>query len=174
MSRQRTDQLDDLYRRYAKQLYYYLLKMSGQPNIAEELVQETFYRATVSLSFTEINDAKAWLFKVARHAYLDEWRKRTRWQWLPFFEEVLPKSKLLSPYGLPEEELLTKEQTTDLNELLSFLPENYRTILYLREFEQFSYKELGETLQLTESQVKVTLHRARQRFKKIAQKKWSD
>lgn len=174
MPRRRNNTLDDLYRRYAKQLYFYLLKMSGQQELAEDLVQETFYRATVTLSVKEITDARAWLFKVARHAYLDEWRKRQRWQWLPFIEEILPKNELVSPDGLPEKQLAEQETAADLETLMAFLPENYRTILYLREYEQFTYLELQETLELTDSQVKVTLHRARRRLKQLAeQKDWS-
>lgn len=175
LNRERTDTLEDIYRHYAKQLYFFLLKMSGSEQTAEDLVQETFFRATVSLSFKEIEDVRAWLFKVARHAYLDEWRKRKRWQWIPFMEEIMPKNELLSPYGLPEETILSEEVAEDLLTLMTFLPENYRTILYLREYEQFTYAELAETLEMTEAQVKVTLHRARKRLKQLAEKHgWRD
>ncbi|MGE7115155.1 RNA polymerase sigma factor [Lysinibacillus sp. NPDC047702] len=49
MDRQRMNELELLYKEYAKSLYYFLLKMSGSVHIAEDLVQETFVRATVSL-----------------------------------------------------------------------------------------------------------------------------
>lgn len=174
MSEQRQQSLEDVYRHYAKPLYFYLLKMSGSEITAEDLVQETFCRATVSLSSKKVEDVRAWLFKVARNAYLDEWRRRNRWKWLPFIEEALPKA-YISPYGLPEEALLTLEVKQELADLMAFLPENYRTILYLREFEQFSYQELCESLSLTESQVKVTLHRARKRLQQLGEKQgWRD
>lgn len=53
--------------------------------------------------------------------------------------------------------------------MLKFLPEQYRSILYLREVEQFSYKEIMEALQMSEEQVKVTLHRTRKRLAALAQ-----
>ena len=78
---------------------------------------------------------------------------------------------MVSPYVLPEEELMQQEQTEELDDLLRFLPEQYRSILYLREYQSFSYQEIMETLQLSEEQVKVTLYRARKRLAQLAQKK---
>lgn len=170
MSKERNEKLDDLYRRYAKALYYFLLKLSGSPTLAEELVQETFFRATVSLSFYKYEDVKPWLFKVARNTYLDEWRKRQRWKWVPFYD----KGDIKSPYGIPEDEMVNKENSEELGDLLDLLPENYQTIIYLREIAEFSYEDIEEAMELTESQVKVTLHRARKRLKTLAGKEWSE
>uniref|UniRef100_UPI00406C9182 sigma factor n=1 Tax=Heyndrickxia sp. FSL K6-6286 TaxID=2921510 RepID=UPI00406C9182 len=54
MDRQSYNELDQIYRRYAEGLYYYLLHLSGSPSLSEELVQETFYRATISLGVLNI------------------------------------------------------------------------------------------------------------------------
>ena len=166
----RRDDLDSLYRKYAKPLYYFLLKLSGSPQLAEDLVQETFVRATVSLSFYEQEDVKSWLFKVARNAYLDEWRRRQRRKWVPFGDYLFSNQEMTSPYGLPEGEAIQAETAEDLQQLLTYLPEQYRTILYLREVEMFSYQEIEEALDLTDNQVKVTLHRARKRLAQMAEK----
>jgi RNA polymerase sigma factor (SigM family) len=166
----RSDELDNLYRQYAKPLYYFLLKMSGSPPLAEDLTQETFVRATVSLSLYKQEDVKAWLFKVARNAYLDEWRKQKRRKMIPFADYFLKNTEMISPDGLPEEEVLQAELSEDLQQLLSYLPEKYRMILYLREYERFSYSELEEALDLTESGVKVTLYRARKKLSQLAEK----
>ncbi|MFS0862986.1 sigma-70 family RNA polymerase sigma factor [Fredinandcohnia sp. 179-A 10B2 NHS] len=163
MSKERNEKLDDIYRRYAESLYYYLLRMSGSPNLAEELVQETFYRATVSLAFYKYEDVKPWLFRVARNTYLDEWRKRQRWKWVPFYE----KGEMVSPYGVPEDVMVEKETSTELADILDLLPENYRTILYLREMAEFTYEEIEQAMELTDSQVKVTLHRARKKLQAL-------
>jgi len=169
MDRQRKNELEQLYEKYAKSLYYFLLKMSGSVHIAEDLVQETFVRATISLSFYKEEDVRAWLFKVARNTYLDEWRKQKRRRTIPF-AHLFWKDEMLSPYGLPEEDFLTQEVAKDVQALLKFLPENYRTILYLREYEQFTYLELQEALELSEGQVKILLHRARKRLEEIVKK----
>lgn len=167
--------LENLYKQYARPLYFYLLKLSGSEQLAEDLTQETFVRATIALHTYEGEEARAWLFKVARNAFFDEWRKRQRRKTVPLLSFLGGSStEMLSPYGLPENELLEKEAAEEIADLLAFLPENYRSVLYLREYEGFSYREIMDTLQLTESQVKVTLHRARQRLRQLAEKKGWD
>ncbi|WHY85021.1 sigma-70 family RNA polymerase sigma factor [Neobacillus novalis] len=165
LDEKRNIKLEDIYRKYAEGLYYYLLRLSGSPTVAEELVQETFYRATISLSSIKHQEVKPWLFKIARNIYIDEWRKRQRWKWVPFFE----KEEMISPYGIPEAEAVKKENKKELKDLLALLPENYRTILYFREYEDFTYQEIQEAMELSESQVKVTLFRARKRLKELAE-----
>ncbi|WP_066305769.1 sigma-70 family RNA polymerase sigma factor [Bacillus sp. FJAT-29814] len=164
-------QLENLYKQYARPLYFYLIKLCGSTQLAEDLTQETFVRATVSLHTYEGEEARAWLFKVARNAYLDEWRKQHRWQTIPLLSIFLSKKEMISPYGIPEESLLTEERNQQIEELLKYLPEQYRSIIYLREYEQFSYKEIMDALQLTEDQVKITLYRARKRLASLAEKK---
>lgn len=160
--------MEKVYLTFAKPLYYYLLQLSGSHGTAEELVQETFYRATLSLDLYENQQVKSWLFKVARNTYMDEWRKRQRWKWVPFYETFSHMSNLQSPYGLPDDELLEKEQAKGVNHVMNLLPENYRSILHLREYEQFTYEEISKTLDLSMDQVKVNLYRARQRFKQLS------
>ena len=165
--------LEDLYRRYVKPLYFYLYKLCGSESLAEDLTQETFVRATIHIHTYRDEEARAWLFKVARNVYLDEWRKQRRFTKIPILSSFIKRENSISPYGLPEESLLEKELTEQLEDLLQYLPENYRSIIYLREYEQFSYAEIMDALQLTEDQVKVTLHRARKRLAQLAvQKGW--
>ncbi len=168
-------QLEQLYKHYSKPLYYFLWKLSGSAHAAEDLTQETFVRATISLYTYEGEEARAWLFKVARNLYIDEWRKRKRRQAIPLLNLLRTDEDFVSPYGLPEETVLAEEQLSDIKELLGFLPEHYRTILYLREAENFSYAEIETTMELSADQVKVTLHRARKKLAAIAKKKgWQD
>lgn len=170
MKKNKFDDLETIYLTFADPLYFYLLKLSGSAIVAEELVQETFYRATLSLDLYDDGQVKSWLFKVARNAYMDEWRKRKRWKWVPFYDYLTNTRDFESPYGVPEKDLTEQELTDDVTNVMILLPESYRSILYLREYEQFSYEELGETLDLSLNQVKVNLYRARQRFKKISER----
>ena len=162
--------LDDIYRKYSKQLYYFLLQLSGSPYTAEDLVQETFLKATISLQFYKEEQVKAWLFKVARHAYLDLWRKNKRWDWIPFSDRIIQKKEMYSPYGLPEDEAITQELQKDMQKAFAYLPENYRTIIYMREVEGLTYEELAEVMDLNINQVKIILFRARQRLKDLIKK----
>ncbi|WP_280770396.1 sigma-70 family RNA polymerase sigma factor [Salipaludibacillus daqingensis] len=163
------EKLEDIYLTHAKSLYYYLLQLSGSPEVAEDLLQDTFLKATISLNFYKNDEVKSWLFKVARHAYFDYWRKRKRWEWVPFVEKIHNKDQVFHPYETPESFVIEKESSENIKTVYGFMPENYRTILFLREDEKFSYEQLAETLEISENQVKVTLHRARKRFEELVQ-----
>lgn len=174
MKKSRQDELEAVYLAFAKPLYFYLLKLTGSDMTAEELMQETFYRATLSLDLYEDGQVKSWLFKVARNTYMDEWRKRKRWNWIPFYNHFSNSTDFVSPYGIPEDDLSMKEIADEVQDVMVLLSENYRTILYLREYEQFTYEELAKTLGISLNQVKVNLHRARQRFKQLAERLGKD
>lgn len=77
---------------------------------------------------------------------------------------------MLSPYEQPEDSVTSKESESDMSKLLKQLNESYRTILYLRENEGLSYQEIAAVLDMNENQVKVTLHRARNRLHDLAKK----
>lgn len=171
----KNQQLEQLFKLYSKSLYYFLWKLSGSSHLAEDLTQETFVRATISLHTYQGEQARAWLFKVARNIYIDEWRKRKRRESIPLVNRFKPAEEMISPYGLPEDTALAQEQRDDLNMLFDYLPEHYRTILYLREVAEFSYAEIATAMDLTVDQVKVMLHRSRKKLETIAQQKgWHD
>lgn len=171
----KNQQLEQLFKLYSKPLYYFLWKLSGSSHLAEDLTQETFVRATISLHTYQGEQARAWLFKVARNIYIDEWRKRKRRESIPLMNRFKPAEEMISPYGLPEDTALAQEQRNDLNMLFNYLPEHYRTILYLREVAEFSYSEIAIAMELSVDQVKVMLHRSRKKLETIAQQKgWHD
>lgn len=171
----KNQQLEQLFKLYSKPLYYFLWKLSGSSHLAEDLTQETFVRATISLHTYQGEQARAWLFKVARNIYIDEWRKRKRRESIPLMNRFKPAEEMISPYGLPEDTALAQEQRNDLNMLFNYLPEHYRTILYLREVAEFSYSEIAIAMGLSVDQVKVMLHRSRKKLETIAQQKgWHD
>ncbi|MFS0752087.1 sigma-70 family RNA polymerase sigma factor [Oceanobacillus sp. 1P07AA] len=164
------NQLEEIFIKHAPSVFQYAYQLSKSRQTAEDLTQETFLQATIHLHTFKDESVRSWLFRVTRNTYIDEWRKKVRRQQI-WFHKLLPQKEMLSPYGLPEEDLERKETYENIAQLLQFLPENYRTIIYLREFEDFSYQEIMQTTELTEEQVKVTLHRARKRLQQLAKKK---
>lgn len=153
----------ELFADYQYPLYRYLFRMCGSREVAEELLQETFYRAMLSLSIQDARQVRAWLYKVARNLYVDWLRRQTSEQ------KMLENIKRLIPAAShtyePEVALRQKEDKEKVEWVMQQLPERMRTILYLREIEDFSYQELGATLDLSLDQVKVTLYRAREKFR---------
>ncbi|BAC13254.1 sigma-70 family RNA polymerase sigma factor [Oceanobacillus iheyensis] len=164
------NQLEEIYIKFAPSVFQYAYQLSKSKQVAEDLTQETFLQATIHLHTFKDESVRSWLFRVTRNAYIDEWRKKVKRQHI-WFHKLLPQKEILSPYGLPEQELLGKEISQNITQLLQFLPENYRTVIYLREFEEFSYHEIMQTTELSENQVKVTLFRARKRLQQLVIKK---
>lgn len=158
----RSDLYTELFKQYQSSLYLYLYRMCGSPETAEELVQETFYRAMVSMKAEHAKYARAWLYKVARHLFIDWYRK---YRGEKQMNQELEKQGLENTYRTPEEVLTAREHTIRIQQVMKKVPEQYRTILLLREMNELSYKELCEILDMNMNQVKITLFRARERFK---------
>jgi RNA polymerase sigma-70 factor (ECF subfamily) len=113
--------LDELYMRYMKDVHRYLLFLCRDPHAAEDIVQETFYRAYLYLDSCRGEMVKPWLFKVAHHALIDYKRKERRSRPVDsgFFE-------VRSHGETPEEMLLFKEQLSELDQAIAQLPEKHR------------------------------------------------
>ncbi|MFD2761211.1 RNA polymerase sigma factor [Lentibacillus juripiscarius] len=153
----------ELFEQFQLPLYRYLLKMTRDKQVAEELLQETFYRAMISLKVKNMTQAKAWLFKVARNLYIDRTRKRKSEQQM--VERMKAEQIHTSGLGNPDQHLETLTKQEHIEAVFNRLPERMRTILYLREIQEFTYKEVAAAMNLTENQVKTTLHRARKKFR---------
>jgi RNA polymerase sigma factor (SigM family) len=159
----KADKWGTMFAEYQYPLYRYLYRMCGSRETAEELLQETFYRAMLSLSIREAQQVRAWLYKVARNLYIDWVRKQSS------EKKMLDHLRTLSPEPSaryePEILFRQKEEKEKVAWIMQQLPERMRTILYLREMEEFSYQELAATLEISVAQVQVNLHRARQKFR---------
>ena len=154
-------ELEKLYNEQAKRIYNYILSLSGNPHIAEEVLQDTFYRATKHVLISNKILQPAWFFKVARNIYIDFQRGKSRSENLADFEMEIGNDDSL------ETILEVKELQLTVQEVLMKLPENYRTILILREFQELTYQDISEIMGISMDNVKVGLFRARQKFKHL-------
>ncbi len=154
--------LHELFRRYQNPIYRHARHMLGDDALAQDIVQESFCRAIASLERTQPNlNFKAWIFRIATNLCLRELNKRSRC--FPS-HEVNDGSLAADHDSHLEGDFLSGEIRTIVKHALGELSEKYRQILLLRELEELSYCELAEVLELSENNVKVTLHRARERF----------
>ncbi|MFD0714858.1 RNA polymerase sigma factor [Paenibacillus sp. GCM10027626] len=156
----------ELFKTFQSPIYRYLYRTSGSKEAAEELLQETFYRAMLSLRIEDTKHIRAWLFKVARNLLIDRSRRKEREA--EMLRQMEIRSTGISSYKEPEEALELTEERSLIAAIMQRMPEHYRTILYLREIEGFSYQELVELLGVSMSQVKVGLHRSKLKFKQLA------
>ncbi|WP_242830478.1 RNA polymerase sigma factor [Desulfitobacterium hafniense] len=157
--------LTEMYMELSAPIFSYLLRLSGDYDLAEELTQETFLGALQALpKFREEASVKTWLYAIARNTYLSKINKShpKGIVFTSFDEEFLDGGERSAD---PAEQLLQKEQSLIMQRAIYCLPETYRTVIILREFEELSYGEIAKILGKTENWVRVTFFRAKQKLK---------
>ncbi len=135
---------------YSDYVYRFILSSIRDEDRANDIVQDTYeklWRNVLEVSYPVV---KSWLFTTAYHAMIDMIRKESRMS--PIEEN--------NSYDLVEE-----SQYSDLNEILHLalerLPEIQKSLILLRDYEGYSYREIGEITGLTEAQVKINIYRGR-------------
>ncbi len=140
---------------YADGVYRFILKNIKNEENARDIVQDSFERLWSHSKEVSAEKAKSYLFRSAYNRMIDLIRKGKK-------ESQLKELHL--------EELITGEQYSDVGEVLNraveCLPADQRSVLMLRDYEGYSYKEIAEITKLTEAQVKVYIYRARVFLKK--------
>jgi RNA polymerase sigma-70 factor (ECF subfamily) len=155
--------LKELYELYSGSVFNYLISISGNRELAEDLTGETFYRAMLAIDgFRGESSVKTWLIRIARNLYLRFMEREKRKVSLENLHRQ--KRMLISDHSDPESQFLKQERARIISMALLSLSERDRTLLHLSIREEMSCKEIGEVLGFTVSTVKVRLYRARRRF----------
>jgi RNA polymerase sigma-70 factor (ECF subfamily) len=140
--------------RHADGLYRFMLKQIREPEKARDLVQEAFAKLWVKVEEVDPAKAKSYLFSTAYHTMVDQLRRERK---QGHMDEAPPAA------------LAHSKQYSDLNELLhqalETLPPIQKTVVLLRDYEGYTYDEIGEICHLSEAQVKVYIFRARKALK---------
>ncbi|MEK4006184.1 RNA polymerase sigma factor [Paenibacillus sp. FSL H3-0333] len=140
----------------------YLIRLGAGASDAEDIVQDTVYKALLYLEAIDERKFSAWLYKVAINRYFDLCRRKMKFQ---YSEEV--EVHPAPEHELPEAVLLRRERKEKIEEVLAgMIPANRQLILLKYEME-LSYKEISAMLGITEGTVKATLYRARQQFQQL-------
>ena len=154
------EDMEQVYQRHAQTVYKFLLAKTGDPHLAEELTQETFYQAVKSVDrFDGTCKVSVWLCQIAKHLWFQHLRKQKREAPVP--PEDLPEA----PGPSAEEGLLEREGRMDLLKLVHNLPEPQREVVYLRAFGGLSFREIGDVCGRTETWARVTFYRSKEKLK---------
>lgn len=151
--------VDNIYKEYAKLVYKYLFSLSLNADTAEELTQETFYRAI--LSKDKYNGAckiSTWLCQIAKHLWYQELDKKRRRKTEPLDEKLADDSQSV------ESVVLDQQGKMSLYRKLHNLPEPTREIMYLRLSGELSFREIGEIFKQSETWARVTFYRGKKRL----------
>jgi len=136
-------------------IYRFLLKNTRDADLANDLVQDSFMKLWIKHKEVDFKKSKSYLFSTAYHTLIDYIRKNER-------ITSIEGNVRLEPSG--------NDGYSDLKEVLDEavkkLPDIQRSVVLLRDYEGYSYKEIGEITELTEAQVKVYIYRARLFLKK--------
>ena len=156
----------ELFDQYAGAVYGYLLRLSGDRALADDLTNETFYRAMLALEgFRGESSVKTWLLRIARNLYLNRVKREKRLTSLDALEEQ--GVSFTAPHPGPETVTLHREQNEALERALLALSETDRSILLLASQEKLSYQEISQVVGLSVAVIKVRIFRARQRLARM-------
>lgn len=147
---------EKLYQAYYMRVYSYVMTLAGQAQTAEEITQETFYKAfTTNASFRGEANAVTWLCSIARNLFVDEMRRQAK-RAAPMPADADTDS------GIDvAREVEDKDTSYQIHQALQELEEPYRRVFELRIFGEMSFREISRICSRTESWARVTYHRAK-------------
>lgn len=140
---------NDCVTQYADNVFRYLLKNLRHEEDAKDIVQGAFEKLWINREKVITDTAKSYLFTIAYHLMIDHTRKYKR----VVYKETIEEGKLTTDVSSSSRRLL--------DEALSRLNEIQRSLILLKDYEGYKYDEIATITGLSESQVKVYLHRAR-------------
>jgi RNA polymerase sigma-70 factor, ECF subfamily len=143
----------DLYTRYARDVHRFALYLSCDPTLADDMTSEAFLRAWSSAAPIRQPTVKAYLFTIVRNLYLTEIRRSSR--------HVELDESIAASTASPEERIDHQAALASVLRALRALSEIDRAALLMRTQDAMSYEEIAAALQLTVSNTKVKVHRAR-------------
>lgn len=139
---------------FSDNVYRFILKNMKDEDKAKDIVQSTFEKLWMKADGVSFKKAKSYIFSTAYHTMIDSFRKDKRMEGL---EEI------------DLEEPSYNSEYKGINEILEAglqkLPQIQRSVILLRDYEGYSYEEIGKITELSESQVKVYIYRARKSMK---------
>jgi RNA polymerase sigma-70 factor (ECF subfamily) len=160
------DAFEILYAKYHRGLYAYLLSMLRSPHVAEDLTQDIFIKLFRQIGSYRFQSPFAhWLFRLARNLAIDHLRKekvRFASSLDADNDEGLPlRERLAGKAETPAAHSLLIEKTAVIRQAVEELPEDFRVVVVLREWDELAYEEIGKRLGLSTGTVKSRLFRAR-------------
>lgn len=154
-----------LFSRYRDSIYqFYLSRLDGNRDDADDLLQETFIKVFVNLHKYKPNYTFGqWIYTIARNTFIDFVRKRRDDMSL----DNLTSGAQATPAAAaptPEESIINSQQRMQIEGYLERMSERYRTLIRLRFFKEYSYEEIAAELSLPMGTVKTQIHRAREQM----------
>lgn len=150
----------ELYEKYFKDVYLYVLAISRNPGVAEEITQAAFFKALKEIkSFKGNCSVKSWLCQIAKNLYVDQTRKKKLYP--------LDAVKEAAAFTDIEKSMVDKSDAISIYRILHYLDEPYKEVFTLRVLGELSFKEIADIFGKNESWARVTYHRARLKIREL-------
>ena len=158
---------DVWFSKHVDELRAYCTRLTGDPSVAEEAVQETFARAWVHIeTLSEREEVGPWLYRVARNLCVDSHRARSRLVSADLLPERSAEDITDRPEAVdPVRHVMREEERELVREAMAALTPRHRDVLYLRDIEGLAYEELGRRHGLSGASARAVLARARRRLR---------
>lgn len=159
-------EIEKLYRLYFHDIYLYLLALSWNKDVAEEITQETFFKAMKALKhFRGDCDIQVWLCQIAKNSYYTYCTKNKRFDAMEIDEDLSDDRVQI------EKDYINKEQAELVKKILNNMEEPYQKVFRLRVFAELSFRKIGDIFGKSENWGRVTFHRARLKMMKEMEEK---
>lgn len=156
-------EFEEMYTEYFSIVYSYVLSLSHDSSLAEELTQETFFKALKRIdTFKQGTNEKAWLCQIAKNLFFDHSKRAGKLACLDetFTEDV--QQELCSDI---EEAVCDKELSIRIHKILHKMEEPYKEVFCLRVFGELSFSEIGDIFDKSDGWARVTYFRARKKIR---------
>ncbi|MFY0598224.1 MAG: RNA polymerase sigma factor [Cyclobacteriaceae bacterium] len=152
------EKLGLLYTRYSKRLFGFFYRLSGNTAVSEDLVQNAFTRMLkYRKSYSDVGNFEAWAFHISRNVFKDDLRKNQRYSWQ---ENMADWENHLKDASNQEVFMQKTDELNNLDKAMKALPDDKREVLEMTRFQKLKYERVADLLGITESAVKVRVHRA--------------
>ncbi len=158
MGGEKVTEIEQVYKAYFNDVYLFILSLSKDEHIAEEIASETFFKAMKVLNQFKGNcELRVWLCQIAKNCYYSYLRKNKKTEAITILEEKSGDINI-------EQYILNTETTMKVHEALHSLEDPYKEVFTLRIFGELSFKQIANLFSKTENWACVTYHRARSKI----------
>lgn len=166
--------ITELYNAYSSKLIFYLTRLVGKSE-AEDLMHETFIKVFNSIdTFKGNSQISTWIYKIATNTAVDKLKsagyRRQKYETasIDYIEPLKSNFRQDTDEEFNiEYNFFKQEMNQCISDFIDRLPDNYRTIFLLREYENFTIEEISEVIGVSFDNVKIRLHRARKKLQEL-------
>lgn len=160
-------EIEEIYNRYFKDVYSFILSLSRNERIAEEITQETFFKALKNIHKFKGNcKINVWLCEIAKNTYFSYIKKQKKVKLEESFEKEGEESI--------EDTIQNKEEAFHIHKIVHCLAEPYKEVFSLRIFGELSFGDISSLFGKTENWARVTFHRAKLKIKDVIKEENED